>query len=70
MDSIYNPLGFVAPLTLQGRLLIRELTAGTNSWDDPIEKDKEVKWVNWLSSLEALDNLALQRCRDVTLENR
>ena len=62
VNSIYDPLGFVAPVTLQGRLLIRELTAGTTSWDDPIEKEKEVKWVNWLSSLEALNNLAHQRC--------
>ena len=62
MNSIYDPLGFVAPVTLQGRLLIRELTAGTTCWDDPIEKEKEVKWVNWLVSLEALNNLAHNRC--------
>ena len=62
VNSIYDPLGFVAPVTLQGRLLIRELSAGTSSWDDPIEPDKEAKWNEWLNSLEALNDLALRRC--------
>ena len=69
VNSIYDPLGFVAPVTLEGRLLVRELTTGTVKWDDPIEDEKKVKWNAWVSSIEALNNLMLPRCyTDSSLE--
>eukprot|EP00794_Sanderia_malayensis_P003910 gene3910-4451_t len=62
VNSLSDPLGFALPVTLKGRLLMRELAAGTVDWDDPIETEKKVEWDAWLKSLEALNNLAVQRC--------
>eukprot|EP00794_Sanderia_malayensis_P004327 gene4327-4900_t len=62
VNSLYDPLGFESPVTLKGRLLMRELAAGTVDWDDPIETEKKVEWDAWLKSLEALNNLTVQRC--------
>eukprot|EP00794_Sanderia_malayensis_P003872 gene3872-4415_t len=62
VNSLYDPLGFAAPVTLKGRLLMRELTTGTVDWDDPIEPEKRAEWNAWTDSLEALHNLAVSRC--------
>ncbi|KAK3506434.1 hypothetical protein QTP70_002155 [Hemibagrus guttatus] len=37
------PLGFLAPLTMQGKLLLRELTKQGESWDSPLPEDMEAE---------------------------
>eukprot|EP00794_Sanderia_malayensis_P006377 gene6377-7115_t len=62
VNRVYDPLGLVAPVTLEERLLVRDLSAGTEPWDDPIEPEKKAKWNALVSSLEDLNNLSPRRC--------
>ncbi|CAB3980759.1 Hypothetical predicted protein [Paramuricea clavata] len=70
VNSIYDPLGFAIPTTLQGKLLIRELvqlgnTKGENKilgWDDPLPNDLLKKWLKWRNSLVELNELSIARC--------
>ncbi|RXN04564.1 hypothetical protein ROHU_018319 [Labeo rohita] len=36
VNSLFDPLGFLAPITIQGRLLLRELSSETQEWDTPL----------------------------------
>ncbi|XP_060603719.1 uncharacterized protein LOC132756616 [Ruditapes philippinarum] len=60
LNSVYDPLGFVSPLTIRGKLLLREITAGAD-WDEPLEPDLEMKWNVWKESLLSLDDLIIPR---------
>ncbi|XP_060083813.1 uncharacterized protein LOC132563070 [Ylistrum balloti] len=38
LNSIFDPMGFLSPFTIQGRILLRELTSGVD-WDLPLPKE-------------------------------
>ena len=70
VNSIYDPLGFATPTTLQGRLLLRELIQLGNTkgetkilgWDNPLPNDLLKKWLKWKNSLVELNELSIPRC--------
>ena len=36
VNGIFDPIGFMAPVVIQGKLLLRELIHGTINWDAPL----------------------------------
>ena len=50
--SIFDPLGMVAPVLIEPKLLLRELC--DYGWDDVIYEDKVKRWQAWLYSLNHL----------------
>lgn len=60
MNSLYDPLEFLAPVTVHSRLL-RELIMQAEDWDSLLPKDKEVKWTRWKQSLRDLEGLQIPR---------
>ncbi|XP_030580177.1 uncharacterized protein LOC115776592 [Archocentrus centrarchus] len=62
VNSLYDPLGFVAPVVMQGKALVRELSRGSTDWDTPLPPDKQDEWNTWKDSLKALKNLSIKRC--------
>ena len=42
VNSLYDYLGFIAPITMQGKALVRELLSEQNEWDAPLHKGKQI----------------------------
>lgn len=61
VNSLYDPLGFAAPVTTQGKVLYRELTLEQRDWDEPLPADREAEWIKWTGSLTALEELHIHR---------
>ena len=61
VNSVFDPLGFLAPVTIQGRALLRELTVELSDWDAPLPEDKLSKWRAWRDSLQDLRHLHVPR---------
>ncbi|XP_073810196.1 uncharacterized protein [Danio rerio] len=59
VNSLYDPLGFVCPITMQGRALVRELSTIQQDWDTILPLEKESSWKAWISSLAELDQLQI-----------
>ena len=71
VNSLYDPLGLAIPVTLRGRLLLRELVKLGNKkrgnetplgWDDPLPQSLQNKWNCWKESLRDLETFAIPRC--------
>lgn len=62
ISSVYDPLGFLAPLLLPAKLLLQELCRKKCDWDDPIPPDFQQKWNKWLMDLENVAYFKIQRC--------
>ncbi|XP_053375012.1 uncharacterized protein LOC128547190 [Mercenaria mercenaria] len=61
VNSLFDPLGFVAPVVNQGRLLMRELIHETSDWDQPLPEAKLQQWKDWKKSLADLERLTIPR---------
>lgn len=46
ISSIYDPLGFIAPVILAGKQLLQDLCRGNVEWDDPIPDNLRPQWEN------------------------
>ena len=62
VSSLYDPLGFVSPVTLMPKLLLQNLCKKRYDWDKPLKADEVTNWHKWLETLPALSNLHIQRC--------
>lgn len=62
INSIFDPLGFLSPVTIQGRSLLRELTMENSEWDSPLPNHLKADWMRWKSSLQCLEGLQIPHC--------
>ena len=61
VNSLFDPLGFAAPVTIQGRALLRELSTDAHDWDTELLEDKKGSWETWKGSLQDLSSLHIPR---------
>ncbi|XP_067309102.1 uncharacterized protein [Pseudorasbora parva] len=61
VNSLYDPLGFAAPITIQVKALVRELSVDQCDWDMPLSEDREVQWRVWTDDLLHLETLSVLR---------
>ena len=62
VSSIYDPLGFIAPLILSAKAILRDLCRKGLNWDDRIPHEDLVRWQDWLKELPKLEQFAVERC--------
>ena len=69
VNSIFDPLGIVSPIGLEGKLIMRAIMSPSNKpagdqvydWDDPLPATHLERWKNWKSQLVALNQLQVPR---------
>ncbi|XP_061170885.1 uncharacterized protein LOC133180358 [Saccostrea echinata] len=63
INSLFDPIGFTAPVTLQGKLLLREImsTVKQVGWDEPLQHNFLIRWENWVNSLQPLGDVKIPR---------
>ena len=66
VSSIFDPLGFVAPILTAPKLWLRELKE--QDWDEEISEDKQRRWKKWMASLEELMGVHIDRCISLASE--
>jgi len=62
LSSLYDPLGFVAPVILIPKLLLQSLCKAGIGWDEVLTHDQTTEWQAWLSNLSHLNHLHIPRC--------
>lgn len=59
---MFDPLGFIAPIIIHGRILYRETGKYNSSFDDTLANTREKgEWLEWKDSLHSLENLRIPR---------
>lgn len=61
VNSVYDPLGLVAPVTIQGRAILRNLVADKCGWDILLPEETLHEWEAWRDSLQDLKQLHVPR---------
>ena len=60
--SMYDPLGAILPLIIEGRIIFQQSTHLKLSWDDPIPDSLRRRWLLWLQGLQNLSSIHVDRC--------
>ena len=61
VNSLFDPMGFLAPVIIVGKLLLREITDLKCGWDEPIPTKIQNRWSSWLMSLKNLEKVNINR---------
>ncbi|XP_068231963.1 uncharacterized protein [Palaemon carinicauda] len=59
--SLYDPLGFVAPFTLKGKMLLQDLCRHNLPCDEEMNNDEANRWSRWTSQLQCLGIFKIRR---------
>lgn len=68
--SIFDPIGFVSHLIIEGRLILREVWRVECDWDERVPDDIGLLWRGWLRSLSVLEILEIPRWCGIIQEQR
>lgn len=55
LSAAYDPLGFLVPFSVSGKMLLREVCSDGFSWDDDIPTQYLEQWNAWNEALHQLD---------------
>ncbi len=62
VGSIYDPNGYLAPITLKGKQILQQMCRDKLDWDDPLPNDLYAKWEKWRNEIRNVDKIQIQRC--------
>ncbi|KAK3739698.1 hypothetical protein QZH41_004056 [Actinostola sp. cb2023] len=62
ISSVYDPLGFAAPVLLPAKRILQELCKSDTDWDDPISEEYSHQWERWRIKLPTLETFTTERC--------
>ncbi|XP_076287443.1 uncharacterized protein LOC143212469 [Lasioglossum baleicum] len=61
ISQLFDPLGWLAPVTVQGKLLMQELWMQKTSWDDELPPEFTQRWERFCTDLAEIRELTLDR---------
>ena len=62
VSSIFDPLGFLAPVILSAKRILQDLCRRKYSWDEELPDTVVKSWNKWISSLPQLEKFGVDRC--------
>ncbi|TWW61438.1 hypothetical protein D4764_04G0000850 [Takifugu flavidus] len=62
VNSTYDPLGFLVPLILPAKLLMRDLCKEKLGWDEDFSDSRTERWYKWLEDLTLVSGFSISRC--------
>ncbi|CAG7833295.1 unnamed protein product [Allacma fusca] len=60
--SIFDPLGFLSPFTIRGKILMQNCWRAQINWDNTLEGDLLIEWEEWIRLLPTARLIEIPRC--------
>ncbi|XP_070180041.1 uncharacterized protein [Littorina saxatilis] len=59
--ALFDPLGFLAPFILKGKIILQEACRKTSEWDEELDEVLEGLWKSWMDELPGLRQVSIPR---------
>ncbi|XP_026672465.1 uncharacterized protein LOC113464792 [Ceratina calcarata] len=60
--SVFDPLGFLTPFTIQSRILMQYIWSSGIGWDEVLRDEEFTHWQQWLIELGKIGKCSIPRC--------
>ena len=60
--SVFDPLGFIAPITITGMMLFQNANRLKVGWQQLLPMGLQVKWNSWIQTLQDASTIHIPRC--------
>jgi len=61
LNRIFDPLGFISPALLKGKIFLQQIWAMQMDWDRPLSSDIQGRWMSFCNELEQLQMISILR---------
>ncbi|XP_029347204.1 uncharacterized protein LOC100569539 [Acyrthosiphon pisum] len=61
INSVYDPVGFLTPALIRGKMFMQQLWSSKLNWDTPLSTELQTKWTNFYQGLKFLEQLSIPR---------
>ena len=68
--TVFDPLGFIAPFTVRGKMLMQDIWSSGSEWDDLLCSKMNTDCVEWLGELSDLNQIRVPRCLHSNTESK
>ena len=62
IGSIYDPNGYLAPVTLKVKQILQQMCKDNLDWESPVPEYLHPQWEKWRREIVQLEKLEIQRC--------
>lgn len=60
--SFFDPVGFLSPLLVHGKIIIQETWRSNTEWDQPVTDEIFRRWLEWTKLLPRVESVKIPRC--------
>ena len=60
-SKLFDPLGYVEPITVKAKIMIQDLWKQNLSWDEDVTSEHKDQWLNWISDISNLTSVEIPR---------
>ncbi|XP_050065913.1 uncharacterized protein LOC126554977 [Aphis gossypii] len=61
LNKIFDPLGFLSPVLIRGKIYLQQIWAANMDWDRELQPNMRDKWLNFYHNLNELKTCAIPR---------
>ena len=60
-SKLFDPLGFVEPITVKAKIMIQDLWKQNISWDEDLSNEQKEQWLTWIGDISSLISIEVPR---------
>ena len=62
LSKVFDPLGFIAPIVIRGKILMQKLWQLKVTWDEPLNDNIHAEWKNAATDVKKATQFSVSRC--------
>ncbi|XP_058456721.1 uncharacterized protein LOC131434092 [Malaya genurostris] len=62
ISRLFDPLGLISPVTIIAKIIMQRIWKAGLAWDDPLEEEVLVSWLQFRKSLFHVNSIKIPRC--------